>query len=238
MLEGALSIGQNTSRDVLYQGLMKEVLWDTTLKTVQALRARLVAACGGPAIAAAQSPSTISGMLLRSAAVTNWPGLEVHGYTQTIGKDDPRPDVDHELPLLRLERLSADVMLCLWPEVPAVVSIDEPHEGIAFGFEDRDRGGPRAPGAGEDLLVYLRHLSGDDFGELIDAADPVDAAKLGIVDPKTRVVSVDRLLAQLKTSLAADHDLAPRELAVEMIKVPEQGVFAYRAPAPPQEVPA
>jgi hypothetical protein len=229
LLEGALSVGQSTSRDLLYQGLMKEVLWDTTLDAVRSLRARLVADCGGPAVAAAQSPSTMTGLLLRSAAVTNWPGLEVHGYTQTRAQDDPVPDVEHELPLLRLERLSADVMLCLWPEVPAVVSIDEPHEGIAFGFEDANAGGaPR--NSGEDLIVYLRSLADSGFGELLGPDKSIDAKALAIVDPKTRVVGVGALRGQLKSALSAGHDLAPRELAIEMVKVPEQGVFAYRAP--------
>ncbi len=51
---------------------------------------------------------------------------------------------------LRIERLAGDVILCLWPAVPAAVTIAEPQEGIEFGFED--------PPKGEGFYMYLRSL--------------------------------------------------------------------------------
>jgi hypothetical protein len=47
LVEGALSIGIESSRDVLYQDLMKDLIWNTTFKAVHQLRDRDLEGQGG-----------------------------------------------------------------------------------------------------------------------------------------------------------------------------------------------
>ena len=84
----------------------------------------------------------ISGFLLRSAAVSGWPGLHVRGFaTEPTGGDAARvPSVDAEpMRLLRLERLAPAVLLCLFDGIPKVVHVEEPRQGVQFGFDSARR---------------------------------------------------------------------------------------------------
>jgi hypothetical protein len=223
LLEGALSIGVDSSRDRFYQDLMKDLIWDTTLDAVQDVRNQLL---GVPPVPVGSEPpvdpATMTGMLLRSALVSGWPGLEVHAYAQTqFGSFEP--DLATAIPLLRMDRLGSDLLLCLWPAVPAVVTVDEPQEGIAFGFED--------PPTGEGDWLYLRSLDANDYGislcpDPTTCAYAIDARASGVIDPETRLVKVDTLLAAIQAKLPGDPVLAVRDLAIELVKVPEQAVFA------------
>ena len=130
LVEGALAIGIESSRDAEYQDLMKQVIWKAIHGAVPQVRARLHPNTPPPIT----SDGPMSGMLLRSAGVTGWPGLSVDGYARAETPGANKPDPASLIPLRRMERLSDDVLLCLWPSVPELVSIDEPHEGVAFGF--------------------------------------------------------------------------------------------------------
>ena len=223
LLEGALSIGIESSRDQFYQDLMKDLIWNTTLEAVQQVRDNLLSAEANRAPAGAKVPFdqlALSGMLLRSAVVSGWPGLQVIGYAETQAGSS-EPNLDTRLGLLRLERLSDDVLLCLWPTVPAVVTVDEPHEGIAFGFED--------PPAGEGYALYPRSLGASDYGTPLANVPPIDAVTSGIVDPQYRRVKITAaggLVPTLQAALPNRPAVNVRDFAVEMIKVPERAVFA------------
>ena len=79
---------------------------------------------------------TVSGFLLRSRAVSGWPGLHVRAYRDELGQADDAtiPESDPgRLKVLRMERLAPAVLLVLFDGVPAVVHIEEPRQGIQFG---------------------------------------------------------------------------------------------------------
>jgi hypothetical protein len=83
----------------------------------------------------------ISGFLLRSALVAGWPHLDVRAYRASV-----------KLTLLRLERLSASVLVALFAGVPDRLELEEPHHGVQFGVtgDGPDSGGafavdPRRP---------------------------------------------------------------------------------------------
>lgn len=243
LIEGALSIGIESSRDRLYQDLMKDLIWNTTFTAIGQVRDNLLGAQAGSAPQSGALPldqQSMTGMLLRSSVVSGWPGLEVNAYAKTLA-GSPEPDISTPIKLLRMERLSDDVMLCLWPAVPAVVTIDEPHEGVAFGFEDPP------PDKGEGYYLYLRSLDQSNYGAPLctdaeiesDACQyQIDALGSGLIDPATRLVKISAsggLLEAIQKGLPNSPTVQVRDFAIEMVKVPEQALFATAPPPTTEE---
>jgi hypothetical protein len=67
----------------------------------------------------------ITGFLLRSQVVSGWPDLQIEGFNEEKNK----------LKLLRGDRLSTDVMICLFDGIIQQVDISLKPEGLHFGFE-------------------------------------------------------------------------------------------------------
>lgn len=107
LIDGAYSIGRATSGDLSSEAASQA--------------ASTIVADAGP----------VTGFLMRSQAVTHWPGLEVQAY----GRDGQT-----RLPILRFEALAADVLLCLFDGIVGKVDIHEPPEGLHFGLDMPDRG--------------------------------------------------------------------------------------------------
>jgi hypothetical protein len=118
-VDGALSVGAVTSRD---------------RAQLQALHAELRAAldrherrvwANDAGTAAKEGPAEVlTGFLLRSRAVSGWPGLHVRAT-----RDGTR------LQLLRMERLAPAVLLAVFDGVPDSVVIEEPRSGVQFGVK-------------------------------------------------------------------------------------------------------
>jgi hypothetical protein len=228
LVEGALSIGVESSRDRIYQDLMKDLIWDGTQTALQTLRSQLLADSGTqpPDLAPLTAPR-LSGMLLRSAVVSGWPGLEVNAYSATE-QDGVHADTSKPIHALRIDRLAGDVLLCLWPTVPAIVTIDEPREGVAFGVEDPPKGqtGTR---------IYLRSINPSGYGlplctdqEIEDGTCTywIDPVAEGAIDATSRVVNVPALIGALQKKLpGAETAVNVRDVAIQLVKVPEQAVF-------------
>jgi hypothetical protein len=234
LLEGALSVGIESSRDQHYQELLKGRIDAATARAAQRVRADLLDASGAGAPAADPPAATpVAGALLRSRVVSGWPGLELNAYSALMPGPGVRPDLSNPILPLRVERLTSEVLLCLWPVVPAIVTLDEPREGVAFGFDDPPPTGEHSP---DGLWLYLRSVADGDYGAPKCSDDEIDrgvcryaidAEAAGLVDAKTRVVAFGKLADALSTTLGTP--LAVRDVAVQLVKVPEQAVFA--APA-------
>jgi hypothetical protein len=124
-LEGAASAGVASSRDVVAMLTLMENAVQQIFAAAVSLRnqARGVAPLQSPTV----SQTGWSGFLLRSCAVQYWPGMDV---TATDQNSNP-------LQLLRIDRLSPNVLLCLFNGVAQQVSIMEPPETLHFGvFEN------------------------------------------------------------------------------------------------------
>jgi len=90
---------------------------------------------------------TVTGLLLRSAAVSGWPHLEIRAYKDVIkvGTIPSSPEAQAaQLRTLRMERLAPAVILALFDGVPKLVHIEEPHHGVQFGIQ-QIAGGPEIP---------------------------------------------------------------------------------------------
>ena len=77
------------------------------------------------------SPATnpfdgVTGFLLRSDVVAGWPGLQVNGYDSS----------SKELPLLRMDRLSPNVLICLFDGEVNSVAIHQKPETLHFGLDE------------------------------------------------------------------------------------------------------
>lgn len=75
--------------------------------------------------AAAVSSAQRGGFLLRSELVGKWKALEVFGYQEK-----------RQLPLLRMESLTSEILICIFDGTPDEVVISEPKTGLRFGAPD------------------------------------------------------------------------------------------------------
>lgn len=239
LADGAMSIGVQSGRDTELQAALKPDLRIAVRAAVSGVRpTRLANARTGDPLPLIPPPPAVpvAGMLVRSAVVAAWPGLEVRAFGRyTAESGDPQPESGTAIQPLRVDRLSSDILLVLWPAVPTLVTLDEPSEGIAFGFEDPPRG------TGD--WVYLRSVQPLQYGMQLctDAqiedgtcAYSVDAVAAGALDAATRVVKVTAaggLVPAMEAKLPASSGAGPasvrvRDFAVQMVKVPERAVFA------------
>ncbi|PHR20997.1 MAG: hypothetical protein COA38_19125 [Fluviicola sp.] len=123
LLDGANSIGDSTKLD----STLAQVQADTVRKssTKRAFDARNEVPLNGFVKTNTEEP--VSGILLHSQVVDDWPGLEIAGYANSS---------DDKLPLLRMEKLREGVIICLFSGELDSVAIQEPTEGVHYGFRN------------------------------------------------------------------------------------------------------
>ena len=144
LIDGAVNIALGSSQDYVHVLTTFEQTAQAAALAQHNVRAMLR---GKPQADTVQAGGSITGVLLRSAVVSGWPGLEVCAYSDREGKV--------ALPLLRMDRLSDNVLLCLFNGVPQMVNFSEPPEGLHFGVI----GNPSPP---PSYQVALRGLGGPD----------------------------------------------------------------------------
>jgi hypothetical protein len=204
MLDGALSIGIQSSRDALCQRALYELIRVKLHDRILTMRDRLLGNEAPASSEAGEGP--LAGLLLRSAVASGWPGLEVRAYRHSDGQAG-----SESVGLLRMDRPSEDVLLCLFAHVPAWIEFDEPKEGLHFGVEVE----------GGKEKIGLRHLDGNDVGKFCIEMDVPDRGE-------HRKLDIQALLEGMKAKLFDPGDggeLGPAAFALQMVKVPEQMVF-------------
>ena len=225
LLDGALSIGLHTSRDVLFQELMRGALHRATRDVLHEVRYGLRNVAPSPQ-STQQTPARIAGFLLRSTVVSSWKGLEVKAYASSGAGTSPK-----EAPMqpLRLDTLGP-VMLGLYLDVPVRIEFNEPSEGLVFGMEDvgeEDKGislrfVPGAKGAQPPPTVGQR-LAGDPILKLDEFTfrkQPGKNAALVVNGTKETPGLAQRFAGKLEVP-----SLSPASLAIQLVRVPEQILF-------------
>lgn len=142
-----------------------------------------------------QPADITTGFLLRSAAVSSWPHMDVRAFSGDVaaGTDPSQIDPALALPLLRLERLSPSVLMALFRSVPKLVWCEEPHHGVQFGVQEDGLG---------HLFIPVRDAS----GRLVISANPANTQiPLPMRTGGRRVVAIAQLR---KDIIKKDQDLS------------------------------
>lgn len=104
LIDGALSIGIHSERDILLQEAMNHIIREETNK--QSVKDAII------------ELGTVAGLIIRSAIVSNYKSLEIIGFDSN----------QHPINTLRFERLSANILFVLFDTVPTKVEIKAPSE--------------------------------------------------------------------------------------------------------------
>lgn len=176
LLDGALSIGRSTTSDLE----LDEKAWETL----------------------SESQVGISGFLLRSQVVAGWPGLLVDGY-DSAAQDDNKMDSSGLLPLLRMEWLSQNVLICLFEGDVQTVDIHLKPETLHFGVDSSSSG---------DGTYYkeLRTAAGKEI------SDPTVQVDVGL--DENRILDVTTLASNIATTIYSEEELSPEQFALQMIE--------------------
>jgi len=204
LCDGAQSVGLQNSRDVLQHDLVSPTIRNAAISRAHSRRASLT---GRNLVADDVTPSDpVAGFLLRSAVVSGWPGLEIKAFTDIGGTDPIMP--------LRIDHIASDVLIALYPQVPARVDIEEPKEGLVFGVEL----------VTDKWVVGVRNISGSEIGGVIDnltlGSNGVNFLRDG------GVLQVDALQLALSQKFPNASDVwGPAAYALQMVDAPQQMTF-------------
>lgn len=220
VVQGALSVGTVNTDDRTQLAAEYPAIRDALDRAERNRRRRASTTLDGPA-------GPVSGFLLRSRAVSGWPALHVRAFHREPDEgdegiyEDGHPD---RMRLLRLERLAPAVLLCLFDGIPEVVHVEEPRQGVQFGFDQRvtDDG---------QVRPTLRPRDATTFEYLPGAPEdvPFRAGASGVVD----IQALERRLAQ-RVGSGAEDGLNSAEYALQLVRFPYRQVFGdvTRPPVP------
>lgn len=160
-----------------------------------------------------QNPyATVSGFLLRSEVVAGWPNLEVDAYDVAIAGLDFIP-VEDRLVFLRCERLSPNVLLCLFQGEIQTADIHQKPEGLHFGLDVNVD--PDPPG----YHKALRDNQGQQTGVSVDTIPWKNS------DPAARVVDLTAFAAAIQTARGGGAPLTSALFGLEMVEGVEKVRF-------------
>lgn len=228
LVQGALSVA--TANTV--ERAQLENLYPKIEAEIDAAERRVRSPGGEPVLTG--TAGIVTGFLLRSAAVAGWPGLHVRAYRKEPGGTDkdvlPESHADR-IKLLRLERLSPSVLLALFDGIPEVLHIEEPRQGIQFGYSLQDNGRGRFSAS-----VPARNINSAEYVDAngIEKTLPNEAEQIpvrfrpgatGVLDlSNTARAFADANGTNMSASATDPVDGA--EFALQMIRFPYRQVFA------------
>ncbi|MEC4815236.1 MAG: hypothetical protein SAK29_18450 [Scytonema sp. PMC 1069.18] len=153
----------------------------------------------------------ITGFLMRSEVVSGWPDLQIDGSESSITGDQAMVE-NQKLNILRRDRISEDVLICLFDGEIRTVDIYLKPEGLHFGFNNDDA---------NNLWRELRKLDGTEMSNW--KVQPVPWK-----DENQTVVNIDDLANKIKEELKIQHEIndsAPftaAQFALQMVQGAEK----------------
>jgi hypothetical protein len=169
-------------------------------------------------------PGPMSGFLLRSPVVAGWPYMEVEGYNVAGGGTTfvPAGVTDANiLPLLRMDRIAPDTLLCVFAGELKTVDLNEKAEVIHFGVAHQEGG----EGASKTPCYYkvLRDpTTGDEYSVCpatvnVCQSDPGGRwVTVPFINPTSGLIDISQLKDALQT--ARHKTMAPNLFAFEMVE--------------------
>ncbi|HTK10040.1 MAG TPA: hypothetical protein VL485_22900, partial [Ktedonobacteraceae bacterium] len=158
LLDGAFSIGRTTQADHQQDGAY-------------------------PESPAANPHPSVSGFLLRSAVVAGWPTINIAASDQLDYFISPNPTVSPST-LLRMDRLSNNVLLCLFAGEIQSIAIAEKPETLHFGFD-------LATDATQHPYKKLRDSQGNLNGPTIDPIPWQEQARVVDIASLAQAIATD-----------------------------------------------
>jgi hypothetical protein len=210
LLEGACSVGRSSTVDELLDQHLRNQFLNYAGKKARQVRDGSKGDLRWP----------LTGFLLRSLIVEGWQGLEM----KAAGVDGKGNRLD-PLESLRIDRLSPEIMLCIFNGKVTDIEITQPPEDLHFGAS--------AKGNNAWQKLKLRKLfPADVSGDSIKGTD----TDLPMRDGAKRVVDVQAAAKLMQTTLngakAIDGtDKGPftsAEFGVQMVETPGQAVFTVK----------
>lgn len=151
---------------------------------------------------------TVTGFLLRSDVVAGWPGLLVDGYSKVVNNEDSTSDKD-KLELLRMDRLSANVLIGLFKGEVKTVDIHQKPETLHFGLDSDDEG--------KTFYKKLKNQEGQQIEKKVD--------NIPWKDKEKRVVNINALANLIKGQVDNSSTFTSAQFALEMIEGVEKVRF-------------
>lgn len=214
MIDGALSVGVQSSRDQLFTSLMRNQLLHTVNRSSVVVRDLLRNAAP---VLTATAPGTKTGFVLRSPVVEGWPGLEIKAWS---AGDSVNP-----MKLLRMDRVSPDLLVVMFPDIPVKININEPSEGLVFGMEDQGIAMRYLPGMQGATATNTGAMIGYPPGKWVTKSD-IGKRTQPANEPALIINGTGGLVQAIQNKLNTTNlALSPASLAVEMVRVPEQMTF-------------
>ncbi len=210
LIQGALAVGAVTDADrALLQQLYPAIRDDLDQAE------RLVRVTGGEGEAG--TADALTGMLLRSQAVSDGPGIPVNAYRAEVADTSPQADPSR-LQLMRLEQLAPSVLLAIFDGVPEIVHVDEPRHGVPFGVDETSGSGP---GNWSYTLTVRRNAAVN--GDLTESTAPGDQIPVPFRPNAPGVLAMAELQRQIVARVGGASSAS--EFALQMIRLPYRQVF-------------
>jgi hypothetical protein len=166
----------------------------------------------------------MTGFLLRSEVVAGYPGLLVDGYPSS----ESSSETDTKLELLRMERLSENVLLCLFAGEVKRVTIYQKPETLHFGFKKSSGN------------KFSKDLKNSSTGEEISSNGQSTVLTVGINDPQIlnddNVVSIMGLAKKMNSIMDPAKEMNvtnSSQFAIQMVEGTPLICFKFTA-SPPQ----
>lgn len=120
LFSGAMSIGLDCTRQEAFNRMISAALRHKTRIKMSEYRAKLVNSDKPQAVRAAER---IGGVLLRGGLVRHYRNMEI----------------ESDAPVLRMQQMTEDIMLCLFDGIPKRLEIKEPPEALHMGMKEEER---------------------------------------------------------------------------------------------------
>ncbi len=224
MVDGALSVGVLSSADTIFNLSFFKQIYDEVDKAQLTLRSTLREA---PPAVSGEVGGPITGFVFRSQVVADFPGIEI---SPTQG--------GNALPIIRMDTLSSNTLLCLVSGVPDKVEFIQPGEGLQFGLFPND-----PPQDGSDFHLFLRGLgeSGYPAGVQIEDGHGTklrgygsfragDGQPAGVVNIKGLV---DNITTSMPPGSLKDGKLTSGGFAIQMTKTAQKQPYESGSNFPP-----
>ncbi|NEO80118.1 hypothetical protein [Moorena sp. SIO4G3] len=156
----------------------------------------------------------ITGIIMRSKVVSGWPGLLVDGYDTPVADVDSIDETEANiLPLLRMETLAEDVLICLFQGEVKTVDIHLEPESMHFGLDAPIVESP-------EWSKNLRNENGELMDEFLISPIPWQNEEKG-------VINLEELAQQMNDYLELDQ-FTSAQFGLQMIEGVQKVRFVYQ----------